>query len=69
MVSTNKQTNNEFRCSLFSQKIYVSQDIGGQKSTSSRVPVHTSKGVLSLDMQALLVTLIELFLNYKSSAG
>jgi hypothetical protein len=35
--------------------------IGEQKSTSSRVPIHASKGVLLLAMQALLVTLIELF--------
>jgi hypothetical protein len=43
--------------------------IGGQKSTSSGVPTHASAGVLPLAMQALLVTLIELFLNSKSSAG
>jgi hypothetical protein len=32
--------------------------IGEQKSTSSRVPIHASKGVLLLAMQALLATLI-----------
>jgi hypothetical protein len=41
----------------------------GKKSTSSGVPMHTSAGVLPLAMQALLVTLIELFLNDKPSAG
>jgi hypothetical protein len=35
--------------------------IWGQKSTSSGVPIHASKAVLLLAMQALLVTLIELF--------
>jgi hypothetical protein len=35
--------------------------IGGQKSTSSGVPIHASKGVLLLAMQALLVSLIRLF--------
>jgi hypothetical protein len=35
--------------------------IGGQNSTSSGVPIHTSAGVLPLAMQASLVTLIELF--------
>jgi hypothetical protein len=39
-----------------------------QKSTSSGVPIHASTGVFPLAMQALLVTLIELFLNYKPSA-
>jgi hypothetical protein len=34
--------------------------IGGQKCTSSGVPIHASAGVLPLAMQALLVTLIEL---------
>jgi hypothetical protein len=43
--------------------------IGGQKSTSLGVPIHTSAGVLPLVMQALLVTLIELILNYNASAG
>jgi hypothetical protein len=35
--------------------------IGEQKSTSSSIPIHASKGVLLLAMQALLVTLIEFF--------
>jgi hypothetical protein len=35
--------------------------IGGQKSTSSGVPIHASKGVLLLAMQALMATLIEFF--------
>jgi hypothetical protein len=42
---------------------------GTKKSTSSKVPIHASTGVLPLAMQTLLVTLIELFLNYKPSAG
>jgi hypothetical protein len=49
--------------------MYLTGYIGGQKSTSSGVPIHASAGVLPLAMQALLVTLIELFLNYKPSAG
>jgi hypothetical protein len=40
----------------------------GTKVYFIKVPIHASAGVLSLAMQALLVTLIELFLNYKSSA-
>jgi hypothetical protein len=40
----------------------------GEKSTSSGVPIHTSARVFPLAMQALLVTLIELFSNYKPSA-
>jgi hypothetical protein len=35
--------------------------IGEQKSTSSGIPIHASTGVLLLAMQALLITLIELF--------
>jgi hypothetical protein len=61
------------RCSLalsFHKKhICLTGYIGGQTSTSSGVPIHASKGVLLLAMQALLVTLIELFFNYKHSAG
>jgi hypothetical protein len=58
-------------CSLsFHRKhVCLTEYIGGQKSTSSGVPTHASKGVLLLAMQALLVTLIELFFNYKRSAG
>jgi hypothetical protein len=41
----------------------------GQKSTSSGVSIRDFAGVLPQAMQALLVTLIELFLNYKPSAG
>jgi hypothetical protein len=68
--STHTQKN-AFRHALsFHRKyIFLKGYIGGQKSTSSRVPIHTSAGVLPLAMQALLVTLIELFLNYKSSSG
>jgi hypothetical protein len=60
-----------FRCSLSFHKkhICLTGYIGGQNSTSSGVPIHTSPGVLPLAMQALLVTLIKLFLNYKPSAG
>jgi hypothetical protein len=36
--------------------------IEGQKSISLGVPIHASTGVLFLAMQALLVTLIELFI-------
>jgi hypothetical protein len=54
--------------SLFIENICLTGYIGGQKSTSSGVPIHTSAGVLPLAMHALLVTLIELFLNYKPSA-
>jgi hypothetical protein len=43
--------------------------MGEQKSTSSGIPIHVSTGVLPLAMQALLVSLIELFLNYKPSAA
>jgi hypothetical protein len=54
--------NNAFRCSLSSQKIYsLTRYIGGQKSTSSRVPIHVSTGVLPLAIKALLVTFMELF--------
>jgi hypothetical protein len=56
--------------SLFSLKAYMPHRIHwGQKSTSSGVPIHVSTGVLLLAMQALLVTLMELFFNYKRSAG
>jgi hypothetical protein len=66
-----KTKNNAFRCSLsFHRKyIHLTGYTGGQKSTSSRVPIHASTEVLPLDMQALLVTLVEPFLNYKPSAG
>jgi hypothetical protein len=49
--------NNAFRHFLsFDRKyIYFIGYIGGQKSTSSGVPIHTSTEVLSLDMQALLL--------------
>jgi hypothetical protein len=47
--------------SFHRKHIYLTGYIGEQKSTSSRVPIHASKGVLLLAMQALLVTLIELF--------
>jgi hypothetical protein len=53
------------RCSLslsFHKKhVCLTKYIGGQKSTSSGVPIHASTAVLLLAMQALLVTLIELF--------
>jgi hypothetical protein len=39
------------------------------RETSSEVPIHASAEVLTLALQALLDTLIQLFLNYKSSAG
>jgi hypothetical protein len=60
-----------FRCTLSFHKKHVcfTGYIGGQKSTSSGVPIHASAGVLPLVMQALLVTLTELFLNYKPLAG
>jgi hypothetical protein len=51
--------------SLFIENICLTGYIGGQTSTSSGIPIHTSAGVLPLAMQAILVTLIELFLNYK----
>jgi hypothetical protein len=54
---------------LFIENICLTGYIRGQKSTSSGVPVHVSAGPLPMAMQALLVTLIELFLNYKTSAG
>jgi hypothetical protein len=57
---------------LFSQKKYMSHRIyreGGTKFYLIRSPCSCLHGVLSLAMQALLVTLIELFLNYKPSAG
>jgi hypothetical protein len=41
----------------------------GTEVYSSGVPIHTSARVFPMAMQALLVTLIELFLNYKPSAG
>jgi hypothetical protein len=55
--------------SLFIENICLTGYIGGQKFTSLGVPIHVSAGVLPLAMHALLVTLIELFLNYKTSAG
>jgi hypothetical protein len=42
---------------LFIENICLTGYIGGQKSTSLRVPIHTSTGVLPLAMQALLVTI------------
>jgi hypothetical protein len=66
-----RKKKNAFRHSLSFHRKYIGLIgyIGGQKSTSSGVPIHASAGVLPLAMQALLVTLIELFLNYKPSAG
>jgi hypothetical protein len=58
-----------FRLSFHKKHICLTEYIGGQKFTSSGVPIHVSTGVLLLAMQVLLVTLIELFLNYKPSAG
>jgi hypothetical protein len=60
-----------FRHSLSFHKkhICLTGYIGGQKFTPSEVPIHASSGVLPLAMQTLLVTLIELFLNYKPSTG
>jgi hypothetical protein len=55
--------------SLHKKHICLTRYIGGQKSNSSGVPIHAFAGVLPLATQALLVTLIELFLNYKPSAG
>jgi hypothetical protein len=55
--------------SLLIEDIHLTGFIGGQTSTSSKVPIHASTGVLPLAMQTLLVTLIELFLNYKASAS
>jgi hypothetical protein len=55
--------------SLFIENICLTGSIAGQKSTSSGVPIHASAGVLPLAMHALLVTLIELLLNYRPSAG
>jgi hypothetical protein len=43
--------------SLFIENICLTGYTGGQKSTSSKVPVHASTGILPLAMQALLVTL------------
>jgi hypothetical protein len=54
--------------SLFIENICLTGYIGGQNSTSSKVPDHSSTGVLPLAMQALLFTLIECFLNYKPLA-
>jgi hypothetical protein len=42
--------------------ICLTKYIGEQRTTSSGVPIHASKGVLLLAMQALLVTLRVLFL-------
>jgi hypothetical protein len=56
------------RCSLSSHSlsfhkkhVCLTAYIGGQKSTSSGVPIHASTGVLLLAMQAFLVTLIVIF--------
>jgi hypothetical protein len=46
--------------SFHKKHICLIECVGGQKSTSG-VPIHASTGVLLLAMQALLVTLIELF--------
>jgi hypothetical protein len=50
--SSKKKKNNAFTCSLsFHRKyIYLTGYIGGQKSTSSGVPIHASAGVLPLAM-------------------
>jgi hypothetical protein len=59
-----------FRSTLSFHRKYMPHMIyRGQKSISSGVPIQASAGVLPLAMQALLVTLLELFLNYKTSAG
>jgi hypothetical protein len=69
--NNNNNNNNAFRHSLSFHRKYIhfTGYIGGQKSISSGVPVYTSAGVFPLAMQAPLVTLIELFSNYKPSAG
>jgi hypothetical protein len=41
--------------SLFMENICLTGYIGAQKSTFSKVPVHTSTGVFPLAMQAFLV--------------
>jgi hypothetical protein len=46
--------------SFHKKHICLTGYIGGQKSTSSGVPIYASAGVLPLAMQALLITLIEL---------
>jgi hypothetical protein len=51
-----------FRLSFHKKHKCLTGYIGGQKSTSSGVPIHASIGVLLLVMQALLVTLIVIFL-------
>jgi hypothetical protein len=68
---TAEKKKNAVRHSLsFHRKyIHLTGYRGGQRSISSGVPIHTSTGVLPLAVEALLVTLIELFLNYKPSAG
>jgi hypothetical protein len=55
--------------SFHKKHICLTGYIGEQKSTSSRVPIHASTGLLPLAMQALLVTLIEFILNDKPLAG
>jgi hypothetical protein len=50
------------------ENICLTSYIEGQKSTSSGVLIQASAVVLPLAMQPLLVTLIELFFNYKPSA-
>jgi hypothetical protein len=52
--------------SFHKKHICLTKYIGVQKSTSSGVPIHASKGVLLLAMQALLVTLIELFFKLQA---
>jgi hypothetical protein len=52
--------------SFHKKHICLTEYIGGQKSTSSGVPIHASAGVLLLAMQALLVTLIELFFKLQA---
>jgi hypothetical protein len=51
------------RCSLSLHKkhICLTEYIREEKSTSSAVPIHASTGILLQAMQALLVTLMELF--------
>jgi hypothetical protein len=67
----NKTKNNAFRLSLSFHRKYICLIgyIGRQKLTSSGVLIHDSAGVLPLAVQALMATLIELFLNYKLSSG
>jgi hypothetical protein len=52
---------NALSLSFHRKHICLTEYIGGQKPTSSGIPIHASKGVLLLAMQALLVTLIVIF--------